>query len=129
MAGGENMPAETYNLTSDNNAEIEQGATYTFTLTWKDSTNTPVDLTGYTARMQLRRTVPSTDTLLSLTDSDGIAFAADRTTGVLTVTMTAAQTAALTGTSAVYDLELISASGVVYRLIEGDVEISPEVTR
>ena len=34
---------------------IEQGATFRLSLVWKDSSNVPVNLTGYTARMQVRR--------------------------------------------------------------------------
>ena len=33
---------------------IEQGATYTSEIQWKNAANTAVDLSGYTAKMQLR---------------------------------------------------------------------------
>jgi hypothetical protein len=42
--------------------------------------------------------------------------------------VSAADTSALQ-TSGIYDLELISAGGVVSRLIRGDVVLIPEVTR
>ena len=57
--------AETYKL------EIEQRSTFTQTVEYLDSQNQPVDLTGYSAAMQIRRTVESADALLSLTDDSG----------------------------------------------------------
>ena len=36
------------------NFEIEAGATFTRTITYKDSTDTAIDLTGATVRMQIR---------------------------------------------------------------------------
>jgi hypothetical protein len=36
--------------------EIDQGITWNVVITWMDSLGTLVDLTGYTARLQLRST-------------------------------------------------------------------------
>lgn len=127
--------ADTFNMTSENNAQVEQGATYISTITWRnppapDGDGLPVDLTGYTARMQMRRNVNSTEALIEMTDANGrLVFDADRTTGKLQMVLSAADTAALSAPNAVYDLELISAGGVVTRLLEGAVAISKEVTR
>ncbi len=116
------MPAATHDIL------VEQGATYVKNLIWKDSANVPIDLTGYTARMQFRRTKSAATALLSATTENGY-ITLGTTDGVIDISIPDDITAALTVTRAVYDLELISSTGVVTRLIEGDVEISKEVTR
>jgi hypothetical protein len=88
----------------------------------------PFDLDGYSARMQVRRTISSATPMISLdTDDNGIEItsAAD---GEITITMTDAQTAALT-TDGVYDLEIISATDFVTRILQGEFRLSLEVTR
>ena len=51
---------------------IDQGATYSLALTYKDSAGAAINLTGYTAAMQIRSSYESTTTVLSLTSSAGI---------------------------------------------------------
>lgn len=85
----------------------------------------PVDLTGATARMQIRAQVGGA-VLLELTTANGdLAFTGP---GTITRTLSAAQTAALTWTEAVYDLEVEYADGTVQRYLQGDVTVSREVT-
>ena len=108
--------------------EIKQGATLSLTATWKDSTGTAVNLTGYTARMQVRATYDSASTILSLTSSSGITLGGSA--GTIAITASATTTAALTAPwSGVWDLELVSGGGEVTRLLEGAATVSPEVTR
>lgn len=110
------------------NITIEQGATFRLIIQWLGSDSLPVDLTGYTARMQVRPFAESDDILLTV-DSEstgGITFESD---AQILIEVDAAVTAALTDYFGSYDLELESASGVVTRLIQGSVTISPEVTR
>lgn len=85
----------------------------------------PVDLTGATARMQIRAQVGGA-VLLELTTANGdLAFTGP---GTITRTLSAAQTAALTWTEAVYDLEVEYADGTVQRYLQGTVTVSREVT-
>ena len=108
--------------------EIKQGATLSLTATWKDSAGTAVNLTGYTARMQVRSTYDSSTTILSLTSSSGITLGG--VAGTIAITASATVTAALTAPwSGVWDLELVSGGGEVTRLLEGAASVSPEVTR
>lgn len=116
------MPAAAYDLM------IEQGATFNQTVTWKDSTGAAVDLTGYSARMQFRPSVNAPTVYFSATSSDG-RIVLGGTAGTITINISAVETTAFTFVSAVYDLELQSASGVVTRLLEGGVAVSREVTR
>lgn len=116
------MSAGTYDIL------IEKGATFQLSLTWKAPTNTPYDLTGYTARMQVRKSVNATAPLLSLTSSGGD-IVLGGAAGTIVITASATATAAMDATHGVYDLELVAPSGTVTRVLKGSVEISPEVTR
>lgn len=116
------MTAATYNIT------VEQGATFTLDLVYKDNVGTPIDLTGYTARMQIRRSYSATSPLATFTTENG-RIVLGTTDGTVSVTGEAALTASIGVRNAVYDLELISPTGVVTRLIRGSVSVSPEVTK
>lgn len=112
------MPATVWNLL------IEQGATWTTTLTITDR-----DLTGCTARMQLRETYASPTPLLDLSTDPGGGITIDGPAGTITITISATRTGALSVGSGVYDLELTSPDGTVERLLKGDVVVDAEVTR
>jgi len=113
-----------------NNA-IEQGATFTRNLVYKDSAGAVVDLTGlYTARMKIRINKNSETELASWTSSTEITLAA--TDPNIIISVTAAATAALDWAGkAYYDFEIDNGAGtpVVDRLFEGYIELSKEVTR
>ena len=109
--------------------EIQQGATLSLVATWKDSGGTAINLTGYTARMNVRETYSSSSAFLTLTTENG-GITLGGSAGTITLSASATTTAALTAPfSGVYDLELVSGGGVVTRLLEGVATISPEVTR
>lgn len=116
------MPASSYDV------YIEQGATFNLALVWRDNANALVNLTGYTARMQVRKRITDAVPLLDLNTTNG-KITLGGTAGTIAITANAAQTAALTDKQGVYDLELVAADGTVVRLLQGDVTISPEVTR
>lgn len=84
-------------------------------------------LTNHTARMQVRRTVDSATPLITLTTENG-RISINGADGLINLNISAADTAALTS-SGVYDLEIISAGGLVSRVIQGTFTLSPEVTR
>jgi len=108
------------------NLAVEQGTTFSQTLTWKID-GTAVNLTGYTARMQARDDVTSSTTILSLTQAAGLTLGG--VAGTIIIALTATETAALVAGNYVYDLELVSSSGVVTRLVQGTLAVSAEVTR
>lgn len=114
------------------NFTLEQGATWTKTLTWQDANGSAINLTGYTARMKVRQSPRATGTpLLDLASTGGSpAIVLGGALGTIVITVSATATAALDWTNpAYYDLELEDGSGVVYRLIEGTMTLNPEVTR
>ena len=106
------------------NLSIDQGATFTSDITVKDMNGNVFDLTGYTAVAKLAKGYSSTRTRTSMTT----AFATDRTTGVLTISLTANQTAALDPERYVYDVEITSSSGSVTRVSEVIITVRPEVS-
>lgn len=83
----------------------------------------PVDLTGFTARMQIRSSVGS-DTILA---TPTVTVSAALYT--ITPALLAAVTALLDFNSAEYDLELVSAGGIVTPIARGLVTLVREVTR
>jgi hypothetical protein len=90
--------------------------------------NEPINLTGYTARMQLRAKIDDTTTLDEYTTENGklVINTTDFTVGL---GVSATTTAAYTFNSAVYSLELVSAGGVVTPLATGTITLVKEVTR
>lgn len=116
------MAAATYDF------EIEQGATLLKPIVWKDSTGAAVNLAGYTAKMQIRQSVASTDVLLEMSTTNG-KIQLTPSTGTVTLIFSAATTAAITWKRGKYDLELTSSDGTVTRLIEGQITVSQEITR
>lgn len=117
------MAAGIYNIT------IEQGADFSLPLTWRDGNNTLVNVTGYSARMQIRESYDSEDYIVSLTSALGGGITLGGAAGTILVEIAASVTATMAQSTAVYDLEMVSASGIVTRLVQGDVYISREVTR
>jgi len=119
-------------MASNYNITIDQGTTFVLVITYADSANAPINLTGFTARMQARAKYTSPNPPLfdvSTTIVSGTGIVLGGVAGTITVTLTATVTAALVAGQYVYDLELLSGGGIVTRLIEGRCLISPEVTK
>jgi hypothetical protein len=102
---------------------IEQGATFSRTITIKDAQNTAVDISTDTFAGQVRKRHQSdtVEATMSFTITDGA-------NGEVTATISATDTAAMDAGDFVYDIEWTSGSTVV-RLLEGTATITPEVTR
>jgi hypothetical protein len=107
--------------------KIEQGATFNLLLTWKIN-NVAVNLTNYTARLQARVDIEDTETVLTLTTENG-GITLGGVLGTISLDRTATQTTLLPAGTYVYDLELLAGSGTVTRLVQGELDISAEVTR
>lgn len=108
---------------------IEQGATFRKVLTWKAGTPAvPVNLTGCTARMQIRKEIANATPYVTLTTENG-GIELGGVAGTITLIITPTATAAFTWTAGVYDLEIVFSPTDVRRLVYGPVTVSPEVTR
>jgi hypothetical protein len=110
------------------NLTIEQGATFRYKFAWVDAKKRAINLTGYTARMQIRATVDSVPILVELTTSNG-GLILNEIGGIVSLYISSIQTSALSWTKGVYDIELVSPNSDVYRMVSGSVTVSKEVTR
>ena len=116
------MPAGQFDFT------IEQGATFSQQVTWRDSTGSAIDLTGYSARMDVRKSHVSTTRLIQLSTTNGF-ITISGSIGRVDILLPASGTETLTPADAVYDLEMVAADGTVTRLLEGKANITAEVTK
>ena len=107
------------------NIFIDAGADFTTTVTVTDSTGSALNLTGYTAAAQIRKTYESTSATVSFT----ITFNSDRTTGKFDMSLTSTQTGGIPHGRYVYDALITSGSGTKTRVVEGIVTINPRVTQ
>lgn len=111
--------------------EIQEGATFSLELTWydDDSGETPVDITDYTARMQIREFKDSVEPLMTLSnEGEGAQITLGGVAGTIAIVISAEATESLN--DGVYDLELTAPeTGIVTRLIQGKVIYSPQVTQ
>ena len=108
---------------------IEQGATFGKTLTLKDSSDTVINLTGFSSGvMHLRENPDASDIFLTISTSNSrMAFGGSA--GTITLTVSASDTAGLTASDGVFDLEITSGGGVVSRLIEGTYSVRRNISR
>lgn len=118
------MPAVTTDLF------IEKGATYNKIFRWSQKGLGFVDTSLYLARMQIRETKTDGSFFLEMTSSNG-GIILNETPGLIRLHLTATETTNLTNLFGVYDLEmqLLTDSENVRRLIQGEVEIDGEVTK
>lgn len=102
---------------------IEQGATFSRTITIKDASNVVVDISTDTFAGQVRKRHQSgtVEATFTMTVTDG-------PNGEVTATISATDTAAMDTGDFVYDIEWTSGSTVI-RLLEGVATVTPEVTR
>jgi hypothetical protein len=127
------MIAGVYNIT------CQQGSTFSRLLEIEQpdleadptgQTYEPYDLNGYSARMQVRRTIESSTVMVYLTtENSGLTInPTGETINHIRIYMSDDVTASI-GSSGVYDLEIINGDGEVSRVIQGAFTLSPEVTR
>jgi hypothetical protein len=114
------MPAAKLNLV------FEQGAAFSKRLTWRDKNKRPVNLTGYTALLQVRDRVDGVVLVEMSTENRCIVLGA---AGTIQLKLTREQTSALAFSAAVYDLYLYVGDESATRLIEGRATLSPAVTK
>jgi hypothetical protein len=109
-----------YDITAYQGADYDQ----LFTVT---QGGTALNWTGYTAKMQVREAADSTAYLLSLANGSGITLGG--TAGTILVNISNAQSGAISAGSFAYDLELISGSSAVTRILQGAFNVIGQVTR
>lgn len=108
-----------------NNFIIQKGATWNRVVYWNNPDGTPINLSGYSAKFQVSSSFGGS-TALELTSGSGITITG--ASGKIELKATAAQTAALATGHYYYELELSQDSWVtVYRIMEGELYVSPQV--
>lgn len=120
------------------NFTIEQGTTVDFSIQYKDSNLIPVNLTGYSGRMQIRSNYADNNPITYITlsssraaDGTGLNFT-NAVTGSIGIFIAACSSSTFNFSSARYDLEIYSGSvscPITIRLLEGQINISKETTR
>ena len=104
------------------NIYIDQGTTFSLSVTVSDQNGDPKDLTDYTAAAQMRKSY-YTNTAIDFTAD--ISLPED---GEVTISLTAEETSAIKAGRYVYDIEIESELETL-RVLEGIVVINPEVTK
>lgn len=109
------------------NFNIDQGATFTFDIVWKDSNNAVIDLTGYSAKMQARDQAGGKQLCFTLTHTDGISINGPE--GKVTVTISAERTNKLVYPKSYYDILLTAPDNITKtRILEGTLSLNRAVT-
>jgi hypothetical protein len=106
------------------NIPIDQGTDFSSVISVLGADGLAYDLTGYTARGQIRK---------SYTSSNSVTFTcavqSPGTEGKIQLTLTSAQTGAMKAGRYLFDIEIVEiATGAVSRVVQGQVEVNPRVT-
>ena len=88
---------------------------------------TPVDLTGYTAEMDIKDKVGGT-VLFTLSTGTDARIVIDSAAKTITMNISAADTTLITWSRGVYDLEMYAPSGAVTTIFSGNVSVVKQVT-
>jgi hypothetical protein len=108
---------------------VEQNATFKQRLVWRDRMKKPINLTGYTARMQIRSAIGAGASVIAdLTTANG-GIVLGGINGTIDIIISSTATAAMSFTSAFYDFLMIAPDGTGQRLLQGKITLSQGVTQ
>jgi len=104
------------------NIVIDQGADFVATIDLVDANNQVFDLTGYSVASQMRKNYAA---------SVAVTFTAshDSSGGQISLSLNSANTANIVPGRYLYDVEVTSPGGIVDRVVEGIVTVTPGMTR
>jgi|TARA_B100000123_G_scaffold128994_1_gene95107 hypothetical protein len=110
-------------MASISNLFVDQGSDFSITVSLTDATDSALSLAGSSFLAQVRKSHGSNTVKATFsTSNDGIG-------GNLTMNLTDVQTAALEAGRYVYDVLQTDASGEKKRLMEGQLIVTPSVSR
>jgi hypothetical protein len=115
------MALSSYDISADQGSDLDTLITYT------DDSGLPVNLTGCSARMQVRQFAGSSASRLSLTSSSGITLGG--VLGTIRISISAAALSLVPAGSYVYDIELVDTTQVVLKILSGKFVVNAEVTK
>lgn len=113
--------------TGEYDITITQGITYTKSFTYRDSNGDPIDLTPYTAQMQIRCSIGSTTLVQELTTENG-GITLGGALGTVALLISATDTAAMDINQGVYRLNLINGA-VTEEFLKGAVIFNKSVIK
>jgi hypothetical protein len=116
------MSAGTFNIL------CEQGADFRLQLTWREPDQTPINVSGFSAKMQVRTAKGASTAAATLSTSSGT-IVLGGVNGTILLTMPASETGSLVPGAYIYDIELTDPSGVVTRLMQGSFTVDQQVTQ
>jgi len=104
---------------------MDQGSTFRVTVNLADeSTNNTINLASYGFASQMRRSsysaFPTANIICQVANTDWT---------TLILTLPAANTSNIKAGRYVYDVEMTDPDGIVTRILEGTIEVTPEVTK
>lgn len=105
------------------NITVDQGSDYSAVIDVTDTDGDNIDLTGYSAAGQVRKTY-SSSTAVDFTCT----VATPTSSGKVNISLSNVQTNAMKAGRYVYDIEITSSGGTKTRVLEGQLEITPGVT-
>jgi len=106
------------------NLTVDQGSNFQADIDVTDTEGDALDLNGYTVAGQIRKSYNSTTAI------DFVGSVQNATGGVVRITLTSIATNAMKAGRYVYDVEITkSATAEVTRIVEGQLEVRPGVTR
>ena len=111
-------------MSSTYDLNITQGSKVSITFTLTDSGGNPIDLTEHFVNGAIRLRYSDTIPLVILSPS----ISDPKTSGIVSLSLTSAETAALPVGMAVYDIERFKGPYDVQKVISGKVFIHPEAT-
>ena len=117
------MAAANYNLV------IEKGTTFKQRFIWtQKTTGEPVNLTGYTAKMQIRPSEKNNKIIIELS-TENSRIVLTEAEGIIDLVLEDEDTVSLSDTEGVYDLLLTASNGDVVKLVRGKATLHDVVTR
>jgi hypothetical protein len=114
-------------MAGQKNFEVDQNATFSFVIEYKDNNGDAIDLTGASAKMQVRDTKGGAKLAVTLTSPSG-GIVIDPVNGKLTIKMTPTQTNKLFYPKSSYDLMVVDSNGNKIKLLEGFMTLNRSVT-
>jgi hypothetical protein len=104
---------------------MDQGASFNNVINLTDDlSNASLNILGYTVRSQMRRSYYSANATANITCT-----ITNSSNGEITMSMTAANTTLIKAGRYLFDLETVDLNGIVSRVLEGIITVTPQITR
>jgi hypothetical protein len=104
---------------------MDQGASFNNVINLTDDlSNASLNILGYTVRSQMRRSYYSANATANITCT-----ITNSSNGEITMSVTAANTTLIKAGRYLFDLETVDTNGIVSRVLEGIITVTPQITR